>query len=67
MGKYIARATYSDGSEIEKEFPESRFPHMGGGDIEYMLEEWLISRQDGCEWYSVNYEWGDEEVAPLVF
>ncbi len=51
-----ARATYSDGTEIEK-----RFPYTAAGDYrkeakeQHKYENWLIEAHPGCEWYSVNY------------
>ena len=54
---WVARAEYEDGTEIEE-----RFPYFEEGDWlmenkrQQQLEEWLITRHEGCVWYSVDYE-----------
>lgn len=56
MAKWIARAEYEDGTEIEK-----AFPYAEGGNYEaeqerqYSLECWLIEEHEGCTWYSVDF------------
>lgn len=53
---WIARAEYADGTSIEK-----TFLYMEGGNYQaecerqFELEEWLITRHEGCTWYSVDY------------
>lgn len=54
---WVARAEYEDGTEIEKCFP---YFEEGNWEMEnkrqQQLEEWLITRHEGCIWYSVDYE-----------
>lgn len=47
-----AFATYEDGSEISKYFyvPEDQNPR----EKQLELEEWLVTRRDGCTFYSVE-------------
>ena len=58
-GKWVARATYADGTEIEK-----TFAYTANGNYEkeceeqYNIECWLLNKHDDCTWYSVDYEEG---------
>ena len=49
-----ARAEYADGTTVER-FYDYTGSRLSDGDIQYELEEWLITHHDGCTWYSVNY------------
>lgn len=60
MGKWIAKATYEDGTEIEKEYPytangnyylENEEQHK----IECELIEDNFYKYGLCTWYSVDY------------
>ena len=52
--KWIASATYDDGTSVEKEFS---YAEKGIYSLEderqHELEEWLIEQHEGCNWYSV--------------
>lgn len=51
-----AVAEYEDGTSIEKFFP---YNENGNFQMEierqYELEQWLVTRHDGCTYYSVSY------------
>ena len=56
MGHWNARATYNDGTEIDKDFPYTANGSYEREDEEqHDIEEWLIDEREGCNWYSVNY------------
>lgn len=48
-----ARAEYADGSSVLRYFESE--PHKNENDEQFEIESWLISRHDGCVWYSVNW------------
>lgn len=52
-----ARAEYMDGTSVSRLFEQS--PYKTESEQQYELEEWLITRKDGCIWYSVN--WVEED------
>lgn len=47
-----ASATYADGTETDGLYMPN--PQLTEEDDQFRLEEWLISRHDGCTWYSVS-------------
>lgn len=47
-----ARASYEDGTSVVRYFEDNGLPEQ---EQQYNLECWLISRHDGCVWYSVNW------------
>lgn len=54
---WVARAEYEDGTEIEKCFPYYEDGNwLAENKRQQQLEEWLVTRHEGCVWYSVNYE-----------
>lgn len=56
MEYWNARATYADGTEINR-----KFLYTAGGnpakesEEQYHLEAWLLEEHEGCTWYSVDY------------
>lgn len=48
-----ARATYEDGTEVERYFDYNEYKDED--EQQWELECWLIERHEGCTWYSVNY------------
>lgn len=51
--KFHAFATYEDGSEINKYFYVTEDQNLS--EKQYELEEWLVTRKDGCTFYSVEF------------
>lgn len=47
-----ARADYEDGTDICKYFPYSET--VDDDKQQFEIEEWLVSRHEGCTWFSVN-------------
>ena len=56
MAHWNARATYADGTEIDKDFP-----YKAGGNYQkeeeeqHRYEELLLEAHEDCTWYSVAY------------
>lgn len=48
-----ARAEYDDGTSYEGYFESN--PYKYAEDERYELEEMLLTRHEGCTWYSVNW------------
>jgi len=48
-----ARAEYSDGTSVERLFEYDE--RKDENEQQQEIEEWLISKHDGCTWYSVNF------------
>ena len=48
-----ACARYDDGTEIERLFEDRE--NLTDLQMQYELEDWLITRHNGCIWYSVLY------------
>lgn len=60
MGKWLAKATYEDGTEIEKEYPyTANGNYYLEEEEQYMIECELIEDNyysfGECTWYSVDY------------
>ena len=54
MWVYEARATYLDGTSVRKTFPYNEDNNYSlEEDRKFDIEEWLILRHPGCDWYSV--------------
>ena len=52
--KWVASATYDDGTSIEADFPYMENGIYSLENIrQHKLEEWLIEQHEGCNWYSV--------------
>lgn len=55
MWNWEACADYADGTSICKLFPyDEHDSYKEESERQYELEAWLLSRQEGCTWYSVN-------------
>ena len=50
-----ARATYDDGSDFEAHYPSSSKSYKEEEQERHEIEEFLISRHPGCNWYSVGW------------
>lgn len=50
-----ARATYDDGSDFEAHYPSSAKSYKDETQEQHEIEEYLISRHPGCNWYSVGW------------
>ena len=55
--KWIAKATYNDGTYIRRAF---NYTEQGNAALEierqYILESWLMDQHDGINWYSVDFQ-----------
>lgn len=59
---WLAVAKYEDGTSIEQTFPYQEDGNYNAEcDRQHDLEEWLVTRHDGCTYYSVVYIEPDEE------
>lgn len=60
---WLACAEYEDGTSIEKKVPYTEGESVREeNETQYRLECWLLSRHEGCTWYSVTVmEDPDEE------
>lgn len=55
MYKWEAVAIYEDGSSIRKTFPyDEDGCYLREEERQFDIENWLISRHPGCDWYSVT-------------
>lgn len=56
MEHWNARATYADGTEIDKDFPYTADGNYSKEcEEQYRIEAWLLEEHEGCTWYSVDY------------
>lgn len=57
-GEYwVAVGRYDDGTEIEEWFPyDENGIYSREEERKHDIEEWLITRHEGCIFYSVSYE-----------
>ena len=54
-----ARAEYLDGTSVERLFEYNERENENKQQFE--IENWLVSRHDGCTWYSVDIVFEDKD------